>query len=130
MIETGYFDREKTSKRSTRILRELEFPMGVLESELRRNGNGWLMGRRFTVADLNVASVVYWVHFQGRKRREHILSKVPNVRKWLEKCMSRRFSPLAVLSETSVSTWKWEILQEGASRRSSRAGNVSFKSKL
>lgn len=126
----GYFDRKKTTARSHRILRELEFPLQVLDSELSKGEGGWLMGNRFTVTDLNVASVLYWIHFQGHERRDVILSKIPHVQDWLNRCMSRPYSPLSVLSSSSVRTWDWAVLKEGASRRSSRAGAVSFESKL
>jgi len=125
----GYFDRKKTEARANRIDRELQFPLNVLDGELEKGG-GWLMGNRFTVADLNVASVLYWIHFQGKRRRDFILSKAPRVREWLDRCMRRRESPLSVLSSSSVRNWDWNVLKEGASGRSSRAGAVSFDSKL
>jgi glutathione S-transferase len=120
----GYFDREKTTKRGDRILRELEFPLNVLENELK--GTKWLGGDHFTVTDLNVASVAYWIHFQGHERRDKILRKIPHTKAWLDRCMKRRHSPLSVLSKTSVGEWDWDVLQEGASKRCSRAGDVSF----
>ena len=56
--------------------------MKVLDEHLR--DREWLVGKRFSVADLNVASVIAVAHFG-----EIDLSYVPNVKAWLERCIAR-----------------------------------------
>ena len=46
--------------------------------------NDWLMGGRFTLADLNVASVLAWA-----KTGRLDLSPYPNLAKWLDACLAR-----------------------------------------
>jgi glutathione S-transferase len=64
---------------STRLLKR---PLDVLEKHLARNG--YMVGNRFTVADINVAEVVRYAQghaavFDGR----------PALKSWLEKCQAR-----------------------------------------
>ena len=56
--------------------------MKVLDDHLK--GRQWLVGDKFTVADLNVASVVATGRFGGLD-----LDGFPNVARWLEACVSR-----------------------------------------
>jgi glutathione S-transferase len=60
----------------------LQRPLGVLNTAL--SGQKCLLGDEFTVADLNVASILSWV-----KRAEMDLSSVPEVDLWLEVCFAR-----------------------------------------
>ena len=60
---------------------ELDRPFGVLNSFL--DGKDWLCGR-FTVADLNVASVLAWADIVQLD-----LSAYPNIRRWLDACLAR-----------------------------------------
>jgi len=60
----------------------LERPFGVLEQHLA--GQDWLMGGRFTVADLNVASEMAWA-----KAAKLDLSPWPRVAAWLGRCLGR-----------------------------------------
>jgi glutathione S-transferase len=61
---------------------ELQRPLGVLDRELA--GREWLMGGRFTVADLNVACVLAWA--KGAKLD---LGAFPHVAAWLRRCLGR-----------------------------------------
>ncbi len=61
---------------------ELERPLKVLDAELA--GKDWLMGGRFTVADLNAAAVLAWA-----KTGRLDLSAYPNVARWLDACLAR-----------------------------------------
>lgn len=61
---------------------DLQAPLGVLDRELA--GKEWLMGGRFTVADLNLASVLAWA--KGAKLD---LSGFPNLSGWLGRCLAR-----------------------------------------
>jgi glutathione S-transferase len=56
--------------------------MKVLDGYLK--DHEWLVGDKFSVADLNVASVVGIAHYGDIE-----LSYVPNVQAWLNRCISR-----------------------------------------
>jgi len=56
--------------------------MKVLDGYLKTHD--WLVGNAFSVADLNVASVVGIAHYGDID-----LSYVPNVQAWLNRCISR-----------------------------------------
>lgn len=60
----------------------LKAPLKVLDDSL--NGRDWLVGNRFSVADLNVASVVAMARY-GRID----ISYAPNVVAWLDRCLAR-----------------------------------------
>lgn len=60
----------------------LDRPLGVLEQHLA--GQEWLVGGRFTVADLNVASVMAWA-----RAAKLDLSPWPRVAGWLGRCLGR-----------------------------------------
>ena len=57
-------------------------PLGVLDGTLA--GRDYLLGSRFTVADLNVASVLTWAPMSKLD-----LSTAPNAAAWLGRCTSR-----------------------------------------
>lgn len=61
---------------------KLDRPFKVLNDELE--GKDYIVGDRFTVADLNVAAVLSWTLLIGMD-----LSPYPHLAKWLEKCMER-----------------------------------------
>ena len=61
---------------------DLARPLGVLEAHLQ--DQPWLLGDRFTVADLNVASVMVW----GRTGKLD-MTATPKVADWLRRCMAR-----------------------------------------
>jgi glutathione S-transferase len=60
----------------------LEKPLTILEQQL--TGRDYLLGAQFTVADLNVASVLAW-----SLAAKFDLSARPNVQQWLKRCVSR-----------------------------------------
>ena len=60
----------------------LRKPLGVLNDSLA--GRGFLLGNSFTVADLNVASILVW----GKMARLN-LSNHPEVARWFEACLAR-----------------------------------------
>jgi glutathione S-transferase len=62
---------------------KLRQPLGVLEGAL--DGHEFLIGDRFTVADLNVAAVLFWAPRIGRVD----LSPWPRVQRWFEACFGR-----------------------------------------
>jgi glutathione S-transferase len=61
---------------------KLAAPLGVLEGALR--GRQYLLGETFTIADLNLASVLSWMALAGLDA-----SKWPQVKGWLERCTAR-----------------------------------------
>ena len=61
---------------------QLQQPLGVLNDAL--DGRPYLLGADFSVADLNVASVLSWVRFLKVD-----LSGYPNVERWFRECTSR-----------------------------------------
>ncbi len=60
----------------------LKKPLGVLNEALA--GHDYLVGNSFTVADLNVASILVW----GKMARLS-LSPHPDVARWLDSCLAR-----------------------------------------
>jgi glutathione S-transferase len=62
--------------------RQLEKPFAVLEGALA--GREYLVGNRFTVADLNVAVVISVIN-----RFKLDINRYPKVRAWLDKCLGR-----------------------------------------
>lgn len=61
---------------------KLATPFGVLEGALR--GREYLLGAAFTVADLNLASVLSWVMLAGID-----LARWPQLAAWLRRCTDR-----------------------------------------
>ncbi len=64
-------------------LAALKAPIAVLEAALAK-GNGFLVGGRFTVADLNVAGVAFYLRFCPEA-----LAAAPHVKAWYEAAMAR-----------------------------------------
>ena len=60
----------------------LNKPLGVLNGALVEHD--YLVGNSFTVADLNVASILVW----GKMARLN-LSNHPKVRRWFDACLAR-----------------------------------------
>jgi glutathione S-transferase len=79
---TGMMGVKKDDVEAVRLFGELKRPLDVLNTHLA--SRSWLVGERFTVADLNVASVLSWAQM-GR----FDLSPWPKVAAWLERCTSR-----------------------------------------
>lgn len=77
-------DPEKVS----RNLGVLKAPFSVLEQALA--GGGYLLGENFSVADLNVASVLVWCKPAGLE-----LDDYPHLNAWLEHCLARPARKLA-----------------------------------
>jgi glutathione S-transferase len=60
----------------------LKRPLGVLNNALA--GHEYLVGNRFTVADINVAGILVW----GKIARLN-LSNCPDVARWIDACLAR-----------------------------------------
>lgn len=57
-------------------------PLAVLDGALA--GRPYLLGEAFSVADLNVASVLYWAPLAGLN-----LDSATHAKPWLERCTTR-----------------------------------------
>jgi len=79
---TGMMGAEKSVEKAAAYLALLDAPLKVLDSEL--GGREYLMGDRFTVADLNVASVLLWTQLARVD-----LSAYPALGGWLARCTQR-----------------------------------------
>ena len=73
----------------------LRKPLEILNNSL--TGRDHLVGGNFTVADLNVASILVW----GKMERLN-LSPHPNVARWLDSCLARAAN-IRVRERTSTS---------------------------
>ena len=69
-----------------RAVGALRPPLAVLEKELAGDGSprAYLLGDRFTVADLNVAAVLAWV-----RAGPELLEEFPTSGAWLDLCLGR-----------------------------------------
>jgi len=62
--------------------RSLRRPLAVLENHLA--SRQWIVGDRFTVADLNLAEVLRYAQSEDALFQAH-----PNIKAWIERCQSR-----------------------------------------
>lgn len=61
----------------------LRRPLGILETALL-NGGGFMLGRRFTVADINLAEILRYA-----QPAPELFEAFPRVKGWLEDCQAR-----------------------------------------
>ena len=73
-------ENERDAKAAEAALSSLQRPLSALEMSLQ--GREYLIGNRFTVADLNVAAVLYRALVMD-------LSAYPKVSAWLKRCWER-----------------------------------------
>src|SRR5271167_432542 len=73
---------QRDEKAAQAAVEELKTPMNVLEGSLK--GREYLLGDKFTIADLNVAAVMSWAPMMKLD-----LSSTPAVAAWLQKCLGR-----------------------------------------
>jgi glutathione S-transferase len=73
---------QRNEKAALAAVEALKAPMGVLDAHLK--GREHLLGKDFTIADLNVASVLSLTSFIGLD-----LSATPTAQAWLGKCLAR-----------------------------------------
>jgi len=73
---------QRDPKAAEAAIEKLNKPFAVLDAELSERK--YLAGDTYTVADVNVASVLTWVPLLGID-----LEKFPNVKRWLDVCTSR-----------------------------------------
>ena len=76
---------QRDPQKLARAVGALRPPLAVLEKKLAGDGRSpYLLGDRFTVADLNVAAVLAWV-----RAAPELLQEYPAVSAWLELCLGR-----------------------------------------
>ncbi|MBL8671522.1 MAG: glutathione S-transferase family protein [Alphaproteobacteria bacterium] len=75
-------EAERKEDRAQDAERKLPGPLGVLDKVLGEKP--WLVGGRFTIADLNLASIVSFA-----KLLKLDLSRWPHVADWLDRCIAR-----------------------------------------
>jgi glutathione S-transferase len=73
---------QRDEKTAQAAVEALKAPMNALEESLK--GKEYLLGKDFTIADLNVAAVMSWIPMMKLD-----LSSTPNVAAWLQKCLGR-----------------------------------------
>ena len=73
---------KRDEKVALKAVETLKTPLKVLDEHLHKSE--YLLGREFTIADLNVASVLSITRFT-----QVDLSPTPAVQKWLQKCLER-----------------------------------------
>src|SRR5260370_37071444 len=71
----------RDEKAAQTAVEALKTPLNALEESLK--GKEYLLGKTFTIADLNVAAVMSWIPMMKLD-----LSSWPNVAAWLSKCVS------------------------------------------
>jgi glutathione S-transferase len=76
-------EAERSAAAVTAALEALKAPFAVLEGKLKE-GAGYLVGRRFTVADLNAICCLFYLRFAPRA-----LADMPAIRAWYDKGMAR-----------------------------------------
>lgn len=82
MHKFGVMGYEQDDEAAKAAAEPLERPFNVLEQAL--DGRDYLLGGEFTVADLNVASVMAWGTMGGLD-----FAAQPNVAAWLGRCLGR-----------------------------------------
>jgi len=75
-------EAQRDADRADKAAERARKPLGVLEGALV--GREWLLGDGFGVADLNVASVLWWAPMAGID-----LAPTPAVQAWLARCTAR-----------------------------------------
>ena len=73
---------QRNEKAALGAVEALKAPLNALEETLK--GKEYLLGKNFTIADLNVAAVMSWIPMMKLD-----ISSTPNVQAWLQKCLGR-----------------------------------------
>ena len=89
------------------------------------------MGDRFTIADLNVSSVAFWISLQDSSDEPKPMAETfPYFGDWLARCMGRQTSPLArILRDRAAGDPRaqidWDRAEASAEHRIGRSGPAS-----
>src|SRR5215472_4873862 len=82
MNRAVYPNKQRDAAAADTAEKALAQPLGVLEGALARSAN--LLGDRFTVVDLNVASILAWA-----RPAQIDMAAFPKVAEWLKNCAER-----------------------------------------
>ena len=82
MHRTFFPPEQRNAKKAEDAAERFKKPLGVLDGVLA--GRDYLLGSAFSVADLNVASVLSWTSLAQLD-----LSPAPKAAAWLDRCMGR-----------------------------------------
>jgi glutathione S-transferase len=83
LLHRAFFpEDQRDPKKADEAAERFQVPLRVLDGELA--GKAYLLGNDFTVADLNVASVICWAPMARLD-----LSLARNVSAWMQRCTSR-----------------------------------------
>lgn len=92
-----YAPEDRVEAIALKAIETLKQPFAVLDAHLAKNG-GWLVGGRFTVADLNAAEV-----FRYATLEPGLFDGAPNVKAWLAACHERpAFQEMMALRNAEV----------------------------
>jgi glutathione S-transferase len=80
---------QRDEKVASAGIEKLKAPLKVLEDHLQKSD--YLLGKEFTIADLNVASLLSIAQYIQLD-----LSATPNAQKWLQKCLGHPANQKAV----------------------------------
>ncbi|MBB3592147.1 glutathione S-transferase [Rhizobium sp. BK529] len=85
-IVSTYDDGKENTEAGRAVIdvatRTMKRPLSVLEKHL--DGKDWIVGGRFTVADLNIAEVLRYAQSEAALFAAH-----PNIDAWIKRCQSR-----------------------------------------
>ncbi|MBB3392540.1 glutathione S-transferase [Rhizobium sp. BK275] len=85
-IVSTYDDGKQNTEAGRAVIdvacRTMKRPLSVLEKHL--DGKDWIVGGRFTVADLNIAEVLRYAQSETALFEAH-----PNIDAWIKRCQSR-----------------------------------------
>jgi glutathione S-transferase len=84
LVHSAGAPERRDPQKLARAVGALRPPLGVLEKTLGGDGRDYLLGERFSVADLNVASVVSW-----SRGAPELLEEFPLAGAWLQRCLGR-----------------------------------------
>jgi glutathione S-transferase len=73
---------QRDEKAAQAAVEALKAPMKALDESLK--GKEYLLGKNFTIADLNVAAVMSWIPMMRLD-----MSAWPNAQAWLQRCLGR-----------------------------------------
>ena len=73
---------QRNEKAALAAVEALKAPLNALAESLK--GREYLLGKNFTIADLNVAAVMSWIPMMKLD-----ISSTPNVQAWLQRCLGR-----------------------------------------
>ena len=78
----GFMGRKQNADKAAKYAARLDRPFKVIDAQLSERE--WLVADRFTVADLNVASLFPWAKMAGIDLAPHAA-----LARWVDRCLAR-----------------------------------------